>query len=339
MNKNPFFIAVLVICTICLILGLFTPAKNSKYKNVETKQGKTKIDNIINQNTNKIAIIRLDGVISSNEPNSIFAEDNSSVSALKALNKAEYDNNIKGIILRINSPGGTVGMSQRLYSAVINARKNKPVVAVMDDIATSGGYYVASAADRIVSLPGTMTGSIGVIMSTMDLHRLLSEKLAVNENVIKSGKYKDIGSSTRAMTADERSLLQDVVNDSYSQFKEAIINGRIQRVDEYSAKKVVLTKNNLNKYADGRVFTGRQALKYGFVDSNGGMREAQTMIQKMAAQKFQKGDENSFPVTYVDYSTSSNFLNMLGIKSQSSAIQDFLPQSMKYAGKPLYLWE
>ena len=334
-NKNPLFITVLIICVICLILGITTPIKNVK-NNIENTEKQGKINTIIG--TNKIAIITLEGMITSSNPANMF-EENSSLNALKSIIKAEKDESVKGIILQINSPGGTVGMSQRLYNAILKVREKKPIIALMDDMATSGGYYIASAADRIVALPGTMTGSIGVIMSTMDLHRFLSEKLSINENVIKSGKYKDIGSSTRIMTEDEKYLLQDIVNDSYQQFKEAIIIGRINRQDDYKVEKKNLTVENLNKYADGRVFTGRQALSYGFIDSTGGMDSAKTMIEKMSAQKFQKGTIGKYPLTFVDYSEMSGFLNLLGIKTQNSTIDNILPTSMKYAGKPLYLWE
>ena len=257
------------------------------------------------------------------------------MAALSALNSAEDDKNVKGVILRINSPGGTVGMSQRLYSAVINLRKKKPVIAVMDDIATSGGYYVASAADRIVALPGTMTGSIGVIMSTIDAHELLSDKLGIRDNVIKSGEFKDIGSSTRPMTDAEHELLQDMVNDSFDQFREAIIKGRIERKDKYAPEKRELTIANLDKYADGRVFTGRQAVEYGFIDSIGGSREARAMmIDILKAQRIEVSKDS-----FVSYGKSSNFFSSLGINPKSSSIESFLPQSLKYSKKPLYLWE
>jgi protease-4 len=175
-----------------------------------------------------------------------------------------------------------------------------------------------------------MTGSIGVIMSTTDMHNLLSNKLGINQNVIKSGKYKDIGSSTRAMTSEERKLLQDMVDDSYLQFKEAIINGRINRRDKYTAKKVELTRNNLNKYADGRIFTGKQAVKLGFVDSIGGIDEAEEMMKKILST------DN---IQFVEYGNANSFLQSLGLNQQSNIYNNILPSSIKYAKKPLYLWE
>lgn len=329
-NKNKLFTVVLILCVISLLLGILSPVN----KKIQSKKNSVSIKEIVAQN-NKIAVIELNGVISSESEKNVFVEENSSLVALSALNSAEDDKNVKGVILRINSPGGTVGMSQRLYSAVINLRKKKPVIAVMDDIATSGGYYVASAADRIVALPGTMTGSIGVIMSTIDAHELLSDKLGIRDNVIKSGEFKDIGSSTRPMTDSERELLQDMVNDSFDQFREAIIKGRIERKDKYAPEKRELTIANLDKYADGRVFTGRQAVEYGFIDSIGGSREARAMmIDILKAQRIDVSKDS-----FVSYGKSSNFFSSLGINPKSSSIESFLPQSLKYSKKPLYLWE
>lgn len=335
MAKNKLFITVLTLCVISLIFGILNQIINTDENIKKGLKGnqKTSFGKIISPN--KVAVIQLNGVINSTQENNFLVESNSSIVALEALNEAENDETVKGVILRINSPGGTVGMSQRLYSAVINLREKKPVIAVLDDIAASGGYYVASAADRIVALEGTMTGSIGVIMSTTDAHELLTNKLGISQNVIKSGKFKDIGSSTRAMTTEERQLLQDMVNDSYQQFKEAITKGRINRNDKYEVAKVNLTSKNLNKYADGRIFTGRQALKLGFVDSTGGGREAREMMIKILETKGYSKDV----INFTEYGKSNKFLETLGLCKKQSIVDDFIPSSVKYARKPLYLWE
>ena len=318
-----------------MLIGFLTPVFNKSDNSEKQKNSKPKTNFSKIMSPNKVAVIGLNGVINSTPENNIFVEENSSLVALKALNDAENDDTVKGVILRINSPGGTVGMSQRLYSAVMHIREKKPVIAVLDDIAASGGYYVASAADRIVALEGTMTGSIGVIMSTTDAHELLTNKLGISQNVIKSGKYKDIGSSTRAMTKEERQLLQEMVNDSYQQFKSAITNGRIKRNDKYEVAKTNLTTQNLNKYADGRIFTGRQAKKLGFVDSTGGNREAKEMMIKILEKKGFTKDI----IDFVDYGKSNNFLSSLGLTQKTSVIDGLMPASVKYARKPLYLWE
>ena len=192
---------VVVLCILSLILGFFAIDKNEAYIG-ENKTGK----NIIS-NTNKVAVIELDGVIASSSESNFFAKEANAANMLKSLKLAKEDSEIQGVILKINSPGGTVAMSQNIYNQIINIRENKPVIAVMDDVAASGGYYIASAADRIIAQDGTLTGSIGVIFSFMDYHNLLTNKLNVDQVVIKSGKFKDIGSSTRAMLPEEKEFL------------------------------------------------------------------------------------------------------------------------------------
>ena len=219
-------------------------------------------------------------------------------------------------------------------------KTKKPVVVVFDDVAASGGYYIACAADRIIAQEGSLTGSIGVIMSFMDYHNLLANKLAINPVVIKSGKYKDMGSSMRAITNEEKELMQDIINDSYSQFVNAIEQGRVLRADNYSVAKTELTTENLKNYADGRIFTGRQAQKLGFVDALGDVDTATTMIEKMAQEKF----NNKLPAKLVNYNkrnTFSEYFTSFAEYNAKSAIQitDFIPTSMILSRKPLYLWE
>jgi len=337
MKKNILFLILLVLCTISLILGVITPKKYTDDNKTVQKSSNTDIKKILNAKFNRAAVISIDGVISSEKESNIFADENSSASALKMLRDIEKDDSVKGVLLKINSPGGTVAMSQAVYNEILRVRKKKPVVTLMYDVAASGGYYIACASDRIIAHPGTLTGSIGVIMSSMDIHKLLSEKLSVSPVVIKSGKYKDIGSSTRSMSADERELLQNIVNDSYSQFKEAITNGRINRKDNYEVPKTVLTSELLNNYADGRVFTGRQALKLGFVDVLGDIYTAEDVLKKMIIQN----NPGMKDVEFVNYSKNYNFMELFGIpdNSSKSVIRDIVPTSWQYSKKPLYLWE
>lgn len=329
-TKNKLFIIVFTICVISLLLGLIIPID----KKIQSKTNSKSFSQIIAQN-NKVAVISLYGVISSTPEKNVFVEENSSLVALNAIKSAIKDEEVKGVIIKINSPGGTVGMSQRIYSAVMQLRAKKPVIAVIEDIGASGGYYVACAANRIVALPGSMTGSIGVIMSTVDAHELLTNKLGIRDNVIKSGRFKDIGSSTRAMTREERELLQDMVDDSFDQFRMAIIKGRVERDDNFKTDKQDLTIENLDTYADGRVFTGRQALDYGFVDSIGGYEAAQKMMKDILSSKKIAITDDSF----VSYGKANSLSDFLGLKQESSAFENLIPQSMKYARKPLYLWE
>ncbi len=327
-----------LICFLCLILGFLSTDKDKLY--LGNKKDSVQSSSKIISNANKIAVIELEGAIASSYDSSFFSSDNSAASALKSLQSAADENDIKGVILKINSPGGTVAMSQNIYNQIMKIRKNKPVIALLDDVAASGGYYIASAADRIIAQDGTLTGSIGVIMSYMDYHNLLSDKLEINPVVIKSGKYKDIGSSTRQITEEEKALLQDIVNDSYSQFLDAINMGRIERKDEYTAKKTILTYDNLKKNADGRVFTGRKAKQKGFIDELGDIDTAQNMIEKMAQEKF----SNKLKVKLVNYKRKSSFSDYFaGFAEYNSKsafkLSDIIPTSMILNRKPLYLWE
>jgi protease-4 len=177
---------------------------------------------------------------------------------------------VKAIVLDINSPGGSVGAVQEVYSAVLRVRKEKkiPVVALFDDVAASGGYYIAAACDKIVAHPGTLTGSIGVIFHTSNAEGLFN-KIGYKADAIKSGKYKDIGSISRPMTAEEKKILQDLIMDSYGQFVSAVSQGRKIPEDE------------VRKLADGRIYSGSQALQDKLVDMLGDSEDAIDLAGKL----------------------------------------------------------
>lgn len=180
---------------------------------------------------------------------------------VRQIRRYREDDSIKGIILRIDSPGGSVAPSQEIYSEVLRTREKKKVYASMGSVAASGGYYIAAAADRVFANPGTLTGSIGVIMAFTNVEGLL-KKIGLKPEVIKAGQFKDTGNPGRALTPKERKYLQNVVRDVHQQFIEAVAEGR--RMDPRDAKKL----------ADGRIFTGRQALKMKMVDDLGGLEDA-----------------------------------------------------------------
>ena len=174
--------------------------------------------------------------------------------------KFRQDKRIRGIILRIDSPGGAVGPSQEIYGEVLKTRESgKTIYASMGALAASGGYYIASAAEKIFANPGTLTGSIGVIMAFSNAKGLM-EKIGLQPEIVKAGEYKDIGSPARAMTQKERNLLQSVVTDVHQQFIEAVASGRDISVAE------------VTKIADGRILTGRQAYSLNLVDQLGGLQ-------------------------------------------------------------------
>jgi protease-4 len=171
------------------------------------------------------------------------------------------DASIKAIVLRVNSPGGIVAASQEIYDAVKRAQEKKPIITSMESVAASGAYYVSLPSDVIVANPGTITGSIGVIMEWPVLEKLF-EKIGIEYEVIKSKEHKDIGSIHRRLSERERKIMQDLVGDVYDQFIKVTSENRDIPLD------------SVIKYADGRVLTGRQAKELGFVDTLGSFESA-----------------------------------------------------------------
>lgn len=212
------------------------------------------------------------------------------------------DARIKAVVVRIDSPGGGVTPAQEIYDAVLALKKKKKVVASMGALAASGGYLVACAADRIVANPGTLTGSISTIMHFADAEELL-KKIGLRSSVVKSGRFKDVGSPTRPMTADEKAMLQSVVDDTYDQFLDVVEKGRR------------ISKEELRKLADGRLFTGRQAQKLGLVDELGDLSYAIRLAGTLA------GVEGEPKVVY-PVKKRSTFLELLVQKAVSSLVEE-----------------
>ena len=206
----------------------------------------------------RVAIVELEGII-------LDVED-----IVRDL-KSHRDNPlVRAVVLRINSPGGVVGPTQELVRAVQRLREAvKPVVASLGAVAASGGYYVAVAADSIYANPGTLTGSIGVIMQMANLENLM-KKVGVEYVVIKAGQFKDVGNVSRPMTVEERRVLQALLDDVHRQFIDAVVEGR------------KLDRSRVVAFADGRVFSGAQAKTLGMVDELGGLEEAVDRAAKLA---------------------------------------------------------
>ena len=197
----------------------------------------------------KIGIVEIYGVISDSKQ------------VIEQLHDFRDNDSIKALVLRVDSPGGGVGPSQEIYDEVLALDELKPVVVSMGSVAASGGYYVAAAAREIVANPGTITGSIGVIMEFANFQELL-EKIGLSSVVVKSGAYKDIGSPTRDMSAAEREILQGLIDDVHNQFVSSVAEGR--ELDEQAVRSI----------ADGRIFSGRRAMELGLVDSMGNLQAA-----------------------------------------------------------------
>jgi len=176
---------------------------------------------------------------------------------------------VRAIVFRVDSPGGGVSASQEIYEEVRKTRSSgKPVVVSMGSVAASGGYYVSCGASKIVANPGTLTGSIGVIFQFLHFSELMN-KIGIDASTFKTGKYKDIGSPFRKTTEDEKKFFDQLLGDVYNQFVDVV------------AKERKMDRKRVVQYADGRVFTGRQAFEYGFVDTLGTLEDAVTIAAKL----------------------------------------------------------
>lgn len=204
----------------------------------------------------KIAVVEIRGVITQ------------SSRIIDELQKYGEDDGVKAIILRIDSPGGGVGPSQEIYREVMKVRSKKKVVTSMGSVAASGGYYIACASDLIVANPGTITGSIGVLMEFTNFEELL-KKIGIKGVVVKSGEHKDLGSPLREMTPEEKRILQSVIDNVHQQFIQAVAEGR------------KLDKERVAQMADGRILTGEQAKQLGLVDKMGNLQDAIDAASKL----------------------------------------------------------
>jgi protease-4 len=209
----------------------------------------------------KVGLVEIVGGIDDPEP------------VVEQLERMRRDASIRAVVVRLDSPGGGVAASQEIYEALRKVHDDgKPVIASMGGVAASGAYYVACAADSIVANPGTLTGSIGVILSFPNTEALF-RKVGIKLEVVKTGKFKDVGSMWRAMTPEEQQLLEGVLNNVYDQFIDAIAEGRD------------LDREDILPYADGRIFSGDQAQTYGFVDRLGDLNDAIQLAAEMGGLK------------------------------------------------------
>lgn len=245
MKKHPIIIALITVCVLLVLFFTFTFMISTFI---------SKKDLI---GPDKIAQINIEGVITSSK------------SVIRQLHKYRDNPTVKAIVLRINSPGGGVAPAQEIYEEVNKIKKDKKIVVSMSSVAASGGYYIACAADKIFANPGTITGSIGVIMQLSNIEELM-EKVGIKAITIKSGKYKDLGSAVREMTEQERKLLQKVIDDIYNQFVTAVAQGRNLEIKD------------IKPIADGRIFSGKEAKELNLIDELGNLQDAIAEAAKMA---------------------------------------------------------
>lgn len=217
-------------------------------------------DDLLKSEGEKVGIVELTGNITSSRD------------IIHSIKRFRENSSIKAIVIRIDSPGGAVGPAQEIFREIRKTVKTKKVIASMGAVAASGGYYIAAGADGIVANPGTITGSIGVIMGFVNFQDLL-RKIGMVPVVVKSGQYKDIGSPVREMTKDERSILQNLSNRIHKQFIVDIANGR------------GMDLSKVEGIADGRIFTGEEAKNLGLIDRLGNLEDAIEWAGRMGGIK------------------------------------------------------
>lgn len=220
----------------------------------------------------KVLLMDVSGVISSENKDGFYSSPGMLATVKEELEKAAKDEHIKALVLRINSPGGTVTASDIIYHELkrFKAGRKIPIVASIMDVGASGGYYIAAATDSVFAHPSTVTGSIGVIMLTVNARGLL-EKVGVETNAVTSGPRKDMGSPFRAMLPEERAIFQGVIDGFYQRFLQVVQDGRPN-----------LNAETIKKLADGRIYSGEQAKAAGLVDEVGYLDDAIESVKKKA---------------------------------------------------------
>ncbi|MEW5774221.1 MAG: signal peptide peptidase SppA [Thermodesulfobacteriota bacterium] len=247
-QRHPFLFGLaLIVAAVALLAGAMAAIRFWFADN-----GKTELIS-----RDKVGVVHLDGLIDNSRP------------VVKWIKELGEDSSVKGVLLRINSPGGVVAPSQEIYTAVRRLAERKPVVASMGTVAASGGYYAAAPATRIVANPGTITGSIGVIMELANMEELFS-KIGIRQTSISSGKFKGAGSPFKPMTAEEKAYFEGLVQDLHAQFVTDVAAGRNMTVPVVAG------------LADGRALTGRQAQAAGLVDELGGYEDAMALLRTLA---------------------------------------------------------
>ncbi len=253
----------------------------------------------------RVAIVELDGLI-------VDVRD-----LLDELKSHRENPAVRAVVLRINSPGGVVAPAQELYQAVRRLRQaGKPVVASLGAVAASGGYYVAVAADQIFADPGTLTGSIGVILQLATFGELM-KKVGVDYVVVKAGQFKDLGNPSRPMTSEERRVLQALLDDVHGQFVDAVAEGR--RLD----------RDRVLQLADGRIFSGAQAKALRMVDELGGLEEAVNRAARLAGLPV--------PPRVIEPRRRFSILDLL--RSQLRLPAGWAPPALPLFKTPLYLMD
>lgn len=274
----------------------------------------------------KVLLMDISGIISAEEKSSGLTEKPGLVAQVREeLEKATYDKRVKAIILRIDSPGGGVTASDIIYHEIrdFQQKTGKKIIANIMDLGTSGAYYIAVSADKIIAQPTAVTGSIGVIMLNLNLEGLL-QKVGIEGTAIKSADKKDMGSPFRKMTPEEQKIFQGVIDQLYERFLEVVVAGRKN-----------LNLDQVRKLADGRIYTAQQAAKAGLVDQIGYLEDA------IAVAKREAGLKEARIVTYYRPGTyKQNIYSQAGDTARTINLVNFDLRSLVQDGAPrfMYLW-
>jgi len=307
-------LAAIVLQAGCITVNLIEP------------QGPVKEMELTGKGDGKVLLLDLSGVISAQDKEGIIPQPNMLATFKEELTRAAKDDRIKAVVVRINSPGGTVTASDILYHELreFKAKKKVPVIASMMDVGASGGYYLAMAADNVLVHPSTVTGSIGVIMLTVNARGLL-EKVGVEASAITSGPRKDMGSPFRVMTPEERGIFQSVIDSFYQRFLAVVQEGRPN-----------LSAEQIKKLADGRIYSGDQAKAAGLIDEVGYLDDAIQLAKKKA------GLTEARVVTYGRRGEYQNniYSRLFGASPGITGLANLDLMSMVRGGTPqfMYLW-
>ncbi len=308
-KDNIFGIIVVSFIAFVIIFALIKGKRQNVSVNAPVKTG------------DSISVISLNGAIGEGASTSLSGTTSGiTVSDVKTLLGEAKSDPSKALIIEINSPGGSVEPTQEIYDAIqqFKTETGKKVYVWMRGEAASGGYYISCAADKIIAMPTTLTGSIGVIMELVNYQELF-EKIGLKETVIKSGKYKDMGSPVREMTPEEKKMLQDIIDETYKQFFSTVENARH------------IPEGKLKEIAQGQVYTGIQAEKLGLVDANGNFQFVVNTIKKDLNLKGKP--------QIITHTISRSFLySLLGEKSQLASelgiISNLKPMKLEYKMQP-----
>jgi protease-4 len=302
-----------MIVNVFLLLGIIGLGAVVAGGSAATDDGITEKTLIEGDRSLKIAVINIEGVI----------ESEMSDLVRRQINRAENDSNVKALIVRISSPGGAVSSSDQIHYYISRFKKHthKPVLAFMQSIAASGGYYAAVACDEIMAEPTVITGSIGVIMNHLVIKNLLEEKLGIAPVTLKSGKRKDWPSMFNETTEEEKQYLMDrIISPAYDRFVELVAEGR----------QTVLSEDQIRQLADGSIYTAREAMDKKLIDSVGYFDEAVYKAEQMAQISGAK---------VVSYEELFSFWSLMGAQGKAKINLETQILEKLAAPRVLYLWD